>query len=230
MKICNKKSVINVINVSLSLFVLSACGSAIVDDINNDINEAGKNRSASITFVNATDEMVSFYSAPAALIGEIYNSDYEQASVLSGEKSEPIKYQWNDSLSKTEVAVRDTSSQTKKASISYTFDDNNEYFSVAWLDDDSFSLSIIEGQTSIQRDVYNIRFFSETELSIILGDDTSAITSVEKGEVSEILTFDNCADIELINNVQSDFCQIANIGESYLVVIDKNNEVIISEQ
>ena len=172
----------------------------------------------------------SFYVHPKAITESIYNSNYQLASVVSGETSELINYQWNDNLSKTEMAIRDTNSQSQKDNIVHKLEHNKEYIAVAWLDDDNFSLSIIEGQMSPKNNVYNIRFFSVIDRSIFLGNDTSAITTVEKGKVSNNITVDNCADIELINDVQSNFCQIANIGESYLVVIDDNNEIVISQQ
>ena len=226
MKLCNKKTVFKIITLSLSIIVLSACNI----DFDKDINAAEKNRSSLINFVNATDEMTNFYVSIKAISESIYNSKYQLASIESGETSELINYQWNDSFSKTEMAIRDTNSQSQKANVVLKLEHHKEYFAVAWLDDDNFSLSIIEGQTSPQNNVYNIRFFSVIDRSIFLGNDTSAITTVEKGNVSNNITVDDCADIELINDVQSNFCQIANIGESYLVVIDDNNEIVISQQ
>lgn len=228
MKLCNKKTAFKIITISLSIIVLSACNDS--EDFDKDINAAEKNRSSLINFVNATDEMTNFYVSPKAITESIYNSNYQLASVVSGETSELINYQWNDNLSKTEMAIRDTNSQSQKANVVLNLEHNKEYFAVAWLDDDNFSLSIIEGQMSPQNNVYNIRFFSVIDRSIFLGNDTSAITTVEKGKVSNNITVENCADIELINDVQSNFCQIANIGESYLVVIDDNNEIVISQQ
>ena len=184
MKLCNKKTVFKIITISLSIIVLSACNDS--EDFDKDINAVEKNRSSLINFVNATDEMTNFYVSPKAITESIYNSNYQLASVVSGETSELINYQWNDNLSKTEMAIRDTNNQSQKANIFHKLEHNKEYFAVAWLDDDNFSLSIIEGQTSPQKNVYNIRFFSVIDRSIFLGNDTSAITTVEKGKVSNL--------------------------------------------
>tara|TARA_R110002050_G_C8935955_1_gene512295 strand:+ start:2224 stop:2901 length:678 start_codon:yes stop_codon:yes gene_type:complete len=225
MKLCNKKIIIAV---SLTIIALTACNGS--DDLDKDINLAEKNRSSMIKFVNATDEMSNFYASPNAITESIYNSKYELASILKGETSELLSYQWNEKLSRTEMAVTDSNTETKKATVMHELEHNKAYFAVAWLDEDNLSLSIVDAQISPQNNVYNIRFFSALDKSIFLGNNSSALTTVKKGNISNDISVENCTEIELINNIQSNFCQVANIGESYLIVIDANNDIVIAQE
>ena len=112
--------------------------------------------------------MTNFYVSIKAISESIYNSKYQLASIESGETSELINYQWNDSFSKTEMAIRDTNSQSQKANVVLKLEHHKEYFAVAWLDDDNFSLSIIEGQTSPQNNVYLRNFYIDDPLVCLL--------------------------------------------------------------
>lgn len=43
-------------------------------------------------------------------------------------------------------------------------------------------------------------------------------------------TFDNCDELGAINNSGSNFCQIANVGQSYIVIINQNGEVVFGQE
>ena len=95
---------------------LAGCGGAdkILSEIEEDIKAAEKNRSSIFTFINATNDMVNFYSRPLGITDEIYSSEYEVASILEADVSEPYTYKWNEHLSRSELAITDSVSLSKK--------------------------------------------------------------------------------------------------------------------
>jgi hypothetical protein len=211
---------------------LAGCGGAdkILSEIEEDIKAVEKNRSSIFTFINATNDMVNFYSRPLGITDEIYSSEYEVASILEEDVSEPYTYKWNEHLSRSELAITDSVSLSKKDKITFTIENDKAYSGISWLDNNKYSLSIVSAVSNPSSDNYAIRFFSTIDQNIFIGtSDTSLVASV-KGEITAAFNFDNCADLDIINDNESNFCQIANAGESYIVVIGLNGKVTLAQE
>jgi len=214
---------------------LAGCGeSAIVGFIlyenDKDLKEADRNQSSIFTFINATNDMANFYARPLGISDNIYSSEYEVASVLKSEVSQPYTFRWNEHLSHSEFAITDSVSLSKKDKISFTLENGKAYSGIAWLDNNDFSMSIIAAVSNPNSDNYAIRFFSMTDQNIFVGNDDSSLVSAVKGEITATFTFDNCVDLDVINDNESNFCQVANAGESYIAVIGKNGEVTLGQE
>lgn len=210
--------------------LITACGGSTSSDIDTDIKDAETNRSSTFKFVNATDEMTTFYAKYKGISESIYSSEYELVSVLEKQTSEAIIYKWNDKLSDTEFAVIDSVSQSKKNKTSHTISDDQSYVAVAWQDNDETTLTVIGVVNNANVNAYAVRFFSEIDQQVTFGDSESFSVTAEKGEVTNVVEIDSCAALEAVNDQQTNFCQMANLGESYLFVITADGEVVFTQE
>ena len=224
MKKINVKTMISATILSV---LLVGCGGSTVDTL---INVAEKNKRSTFTFINATHEMASFYIQPKHISKSIYSSKHEVANISEGDISEPYTYQWNENFSRSVFASIDSVSQTKKYQVNFTIENEKSYWGIAWLDNNEYSMSIVKLSSNPSSDGYAIRFFSMSGQDISVGDSTSPLVTAYKGEATSTFTFDNCADIEIINGNLANFCQIANAGESYIAIILANGEVIFAQE
>lgn len=217
----------------LGLF-LAGCGGGVADviisEIDKDLKTADKNRSSIFTFINATNDMANFYARPHGISDNIYTSEYEVASIFKADVSEPYTYKWNEHLSRSEFAITDSTSLSKKDKITFTIENDKAYSGIAWLDNNEYSLSIVDVVSNPSSDNYAIRFFSTTDQNIFVGTSDSSLVSAIKGEITATFTFDNCVDLDVINDNESNFCQIANAGESYIAVIGLTGEVTLAQE
>ena len=232
-----KVNIRTMISVAVFSLYLAGCGGegkvieSVLSNFDDDIKAAEKNRSSTVTFINATNDMANFYARPLGIIlDEVYESEYEVASLLKGEVSEPYIYRWNEHLSTSEFAIADSASITKKDKMEYTLENNNAYWGIAWIDNNKYSISILNTMSNPDNNSYSIRFFSMSDQNIFIGESNAPLIAAQKGEVTPVFTYNNCADIDTINNKFVDFCQIANMGESYLAVIGENGEIIIGQE
>ena len=220
----------------LSILLMGCGGSAgvIVDKLleksDDAIKSAEKNRSSTFKFINATTEMTNFYVRPFGIIENIYSSEYEVASILEGEVTESYTYRWNKDFSKTQFALADSGSLSKKKKLQYTIENDSDYWGIAWLDNNKYSMSFVDFVSNPTSDSYAIRFFSMADKNIFVGESNSPLVAAIKGKVTATFTFDNCAELEVINDNPSNFCQVANVGESYIAVIGVNGEVTIGQE
>ncbi len=229
MKTINSNKIKSTACILLCASVLAACGGTSAE-IDKDINDAEKNNSSVFTLVNATDDMVNFYAKYIGISESIYQSEYEVASVINDESSTQIIYQWNDALSRTSIAITDTNTQTLRATDEYNLINNQAYIGIAWLDEGEYVINLVEANNNTTESDYTVRFFTSTDQTLHFDGSNLPEIIAEKAQITSSFSFDNCADMELINNISANFCQIANVGNSYIAVIKANGDVIFTQE
>lgn len=208
------------------VFAVTGCGS---DKIDKSLDDADKDKSANITFVNALDEMASFHVQIKALSRDVFSDKDKAADVAINEISSPYKYAWSDSLENTTFGVRDTNSQTKKSKLDQKLTADSNVFAVAWLSGANYKLSVFEKHTSVQADVYNVRIFANAEMSVKINDSDQVVKTTEIGKVTQKFEINNCATGLQINGNYIDLCTV-DLGKPYLVVADLNGKRIITQE
>jgi hypothetical protein len=227
MTIVTQKFKHNILALSV-VFAVSACGgSDKVDTLLDDL--IPKDKSVNITFVNAVDEMASFYVQIRDLQRSIFSDEDKASDIAANEMSSPYEHAWGESLNNTTFGVQDTNSQSKRRSVDYELNDNSDVFAVAWLSGTDYRLSVFEKQASNTADIYSVRVFANSQMSVKINDSDQVVTTTEIGEVTEKFEINNCATGLQIGENYIDLCTV-DLGESYLVVADSNGKRVITQE
>ncbi|PAJ71761.1 hypothetical protein CJF42_24980 [Pseudoalteromonas sp. NBT06-2] len=210
------------------VFAVTGCGGS--DKIDKSIDDAVKDISANITFVNALDEMASFHVQIKHLSRDVFSDKDKAADVAINEISSPYKHAWSDgSLKNTTFGVRDSNSQTKESKLDQELNADSNVFAVAWLSGTNYKLSVFEKQTSVQADVYNVRIFANAQMSVKINDSDQVVKTTEIGKVTQKFEINNCATGLQISGNYIDLCTV-DLGKPYLVVADLNGKRIITQE
>lgn len=224
----SRSTTIKILGACLTSLWLSACGGAS-DKIDDSLDKLEKNRHAGITFINALDEMAAFYIKPKSISHSVFTEQYQAVEILSGEVSSPYSYQWHQSLEETKFGVRDSNSQSKSTTLKKEVNQDGNYWLLAWQDEDEYQLSLF-AKSQQNNNNYSVRIFANQAFPIYLNGEPSPVTVTEKGQVSASYQINDCASGLVIGLYPVDFCQQANLGQSYLVVIDEQGNIITGQE
>lgn len=203
-----------------------ACDESTKDKI---VDKMEKKYSSEIGYINAVNAPTTFYAKSNLYARDVYNSDFKTVELLKHEVSRKIDHKWSSHGHKFEFAIEDTNSGANTANVKYSVQNQGKYWAIAWMDNNSEVLSIVEMKPSNQNDVFRVRVFANKALSVkILGSDTD-FTETIAGEVSETYTLNNCADLYVGGN-EIDLCQQGNLGQSYLAVVDSQGLISYSKE
>lgn len=210
----------------ISLF-LTACGGS--DRYDKSVDELEQNRSSELVFVNTIDEMVTFYVKNSIKWNEIFDDNHKILDLVNNSSSEPNKYTWHNDLNNSYFGVQDTNNKVKKAQVEVELKNGIDFFVVSWESSNEYKISVLEKKPSNTRDVFRIRVFTDSDMSIKINGSDEVIAIAKKGEVSSTFTINNCSDSLQVGNNHIDLCQ-GDIGQSYLVVVDSNGKQLITQE
>lgn len=226
----NPASTVNKILMTTMLCtLLSACSK---DDIDESIDDAEKNRTSDIYFVNALDDTATFYVKNGLMVNNLFKSQFDRGDVDSNSVSNVFAYDWNKSHDDTEFGVRDTNSSSKSAELTYNLKNNTDFWSIAWRNEGNnprYQLSVIEKSAANQSNVFSVRVFATSEMAIRINGSNSIATHTEAGKVSAVMRIENCATGLKLDNNFIDLCQ-GDFGKTYLIVADKNGKRVMAQE
>ena len=200
----------------ISLLTLTGC---------ND--DALSNNSATLSYINALEKQVSFYAKMSSDSKSVYDSKHRVATLVKGEHSDEIKHKWF-SIQDSVIAVEDANSRDEQVSIRYRLKDDRNYWSVAWLKNDEYKLSLFRKASSNRDGLYRVRIFANDELDVYQGDNTVKLLTTKTGEVSDYLSLDKCTDLIIEDNT-IDLCS-GDFGHSYLLVVNSKGLIVMAEE
>ncbi|XPF95022.1 hypothetical protein ACM9HF_03120 [Colwellia sp. RE-S-Sl-9] len=198
--------------------------SSIISGCND---EAITYNDSKISYINALDEQATFFIKQDGASGKIYNNKHRVISLLKETASGEIKHTWFG-FKQSQIAVEDTNTRSNYTSIKKTLRDKRNYWTVAWLDNNDYELSIFEKETSNMDGLYRVRVFSNGQYPIYINGNTTNTLFTKKGEVSDFFSVEKCTELKIANN-NIDLCK-GDFGKSYLAVVDENGLLSLTEE
>jgi len=232
-KMMKKFNVKAVLYTTVMSLVLTACGGS--DKYDKSVDKLEQNRSSELVFVNTMDEMVTFYVKNSIKWNKIFDDNHEMIQLAKNDSSKPIKYTWHKGLKKTNLnksyfGIQDTNSKVNKAQVEFELKNDIDFFVVSWESSNEYKISVLEKKPSNAPDVFRIRVFTDSDMSIKINGSDEVVAIAKKGEVSSAFTINNCSDSLQVGNNYIDLCQEGDIGQSYLVVVDSNGKKVITQE
>lgn len=200
----------------ITLFTLTGC---------ND--DALTNNSATISYINALDKQATFYVKKGSDSSSVYSNKYKVTTLVQGDYSDEIKHKWFG-IQDSRFAVEDTNSRDEQVSIDYRLKDDRNYWSIAWLKNDEYNLSLFKRAPSNRDGLYRIRIFANDKLDVYLGASTTKSLTTETGQVSNYLSLDKCTDLVIEGN-EIDLCS-GDFGHSYLLIVNADGLIAMAEE
>ncbi|MDP2560278.1 hypothetical protein [Psychrobium sp. 1_MG-2023] len=215
----------------MSLF-LSACGGS--DKYDKSVDELEQNRSSELVYVNAVDDMVTFYVKNSIKWNKLFDDNHKTVELAKNDSSEPIKYTWHDdlknvNLNKSYFGVQDTNSNVNKAQVEFELKNGIDFFVISWESSNEYKISVLEKKPSNTSDVFRVRIFADNDMSIKINGSDEVVAIAKKGEVSSAFTISNCSDSLQVGNNDIDLCQ-GDFGQSYLVIVDSNGKQLMIQE
>lgn len=205
---------------------ITACGGSANDII---IDGLDKKYDANISYVNAIDDATTFYLKSRLYIKSVYDSDFEIIDLTTGSASRPITHKWSSLGHKSLFAIEDSNSGKNYADFTYSLDNNESYWAVAWLDNNTETISVFKKKPLDKNDVFKVRIFANATLDVvILGNDQNLPNTV-LGEASDTYTLNGCADL-YVGGKEIDLCALGDFGKSYLVVVNKEGLINYTQE
>jgi len=201
--------------------LLTGCNSGTAKVIGIDEAEAD------ISYINATDEMTSFYLKKDKLFDnddedKLFRDEYIVVrDIQAGQASSRKEYEFPFIENGVHLGVQDSISEVKNRKISEHLSDNNDLWAIAWQNGNEFELSLIKRKRSNVDGQYRIRIFSSVNLPVYLNGSSNMATMAEKNKVTSHLSVNNCADSLTIGEQHIDLCHV-DLGSSYLIIIDQD--------
>lgn len=209
--------------------LLSACGSSdkIISDVIDDIDTDHQTK---INYVNGLGQSTIFYTKSTVYPNSVFNSDHRVVEIMANDASNLITHKWINGARQTEFAIEDSNSASARKSTIIDLQDNKEYWSVAWQHGGEHELSIFAKESANTANQYSVRVFANSNVDIWLAPQQQPAAITETGHASQVVTVNVCSDLR-VGNTLIDLCQSANLGGSYLVVVDTESDayVIIKE-
>lgn len=200
------------------IVLLAACGSGdkIVDDIVDDIDTK---YAAHVNYVNNSDYVVDFYLKSTVYNESVYANKFNTIELNIGDMSSAIKHEWISGAKESKFATENAISQAERTSHTLDLINDKSYWAISWLNQNEPSISVFQKAASDTSGVYKVRVFSSENAVVKNTYNDEIITSASQGEVSGSFALENCSDLS-VANIAIDLCQQANLGNSYLVVVD----------
>lgn len=198
--------------------------SSIISGCND---EAITYNDSKISYINALDEQATFFIKENGASGDVYSNKHRVISLLKETASGEIKHTWFG-FKQSEIAVEDTNTRSHYTSIKKTLRDKRNYWTIAWLDNNDYELSIFEKNTSNEDGVYRVRVFSDGQYPVYINGKTNREFVTKEGEVSDFFSVENCTELKIADN-NIDLCK-GDLGKSYLAVVDKDGLLSLTEE
>jgi hypothetical protein len=125
------------------------------------------------------------------------------------------------------IGVKDSVNSNKEERINTTLSNGDNLWVIAWEASGDRTLSVIDKKKSNVANVFNVRLFANGRYDVFVDGDN--VLTTEKGQITEYLKVNNCAeDLKVANNF-IDLCS-GNYGASYLIVVDNNGKLVMVEE
>lgn len=211
-----KNIIASIVLTPTALFAITGC---------ND--DALTNNSATISYINALDKQATFYVKESSDSSSVYLNKHKVTTLIQGDYSDELRHKWF-SIQESRFAVEDTNSRDEQMSIEYRLKDDRDYWSVAWLNNDEYNLSLFKRVSSDRDGLYRVRIFANDKLDVYLGENTTKLLTTETGQVSDFISLDKCTDLVIEGNA-IDLCS-GDFGHSYLLVVNANGLIAMAEE
>lgn len=198
-----------------------------VDDVIVGVDIADK---AYFKFVNNTNASMTYYINSVRQDNGLFRDEYRTSDVVPQDFSQSHKYVWVKGFSNSRVGVEDTNSGSSRDETRISLRDKRDYWAIAWtLNSGNVQISTFEQETNNVANEFTVRIFANAELDVFIGPSTTKVDTTEIGLVSGFYAVQNCDDLT-VGNIAVNLCQSADLGFSYLVVIDQNGDVVVAKE
>jgi hypothetical protein len=183
-----------------------------------------------VTGINATNDMTTFYVKDSTSNKGIFDTSFKAIELPAGEHSEEISHKWIFKTNKSQFATKKSITERSKVTTYFNLSNNHQYWAIAWLLNNNNKISLIEKShhTNTSSNFYNVRIFSSAVLNISnINNDSLGATEI--GVASIYFSVSHCDELKVGGN-NIDLCQIANLGQSYIAVVDSTGTIIVVEE
>lgn len=207
------------------LAALSGCGESS-DELDDKLSH-----DAQMSFVNSLSYMADFHVKKRDILTG-YSGLFDHANVVSRdvpthEVGNTYNYNYKAINNMVNIGVKDSVNGNKEERINTTVRNGDNLWVVAWEVAGERTLSVIDKKKSNVANVFNVRLFANGRYDVSV-DGVNVLTT-EKGQITEYLKVNNCAeDLKVASNV-IDLCS-GNFGASYLIVVDNNGKLVMVEE
>lgn len=207
------------------LAALSGCGESS-DELDDKLNHDAK-----MSFVNSLSYMVDFHVKKRDILTG-YNGLFDHANAVSrdvptNEVGNTYHYNYKAINNMVNIGVKDSVNSNKEERINTTLSNGDNLWVIAWEASGDRTLSVIDKKKSNVANVFNVRLFANGRYDVFVDGDN--VLTTEKGQITEYLKVNNCAeDLKVANNF-IDLCS-GNYGASYLIVVDNNGKLVMVEE
>lgn len=216
MKTLNNKLSFSILALAMTVITAGCSSEDVVVDI---IDNTETNREAEVSYINLAPESLTFYTKSTVYPNSVYDNQHRVVEVMPTNVTNEIQHEWIGGAEETKFAIENSNTGNDRTSITTDLVNNKSYWSIAWQEGQSSTLSVVEKATANQANKYVVRVFTNAELDIQLNQQPTGLPQTEIGTATNSFSIDECADL-MVGDHAIDLCQSANFGSSYLVVLD----------
>ena len=212
------------------LFVLLVTGCGSADKVISDVVDNIKTRhKAQITYVNASENMASFYIKSTVNPLSVYDDKFFVTSLRENSFSEFVTHSWIDGAFEAEFAAFDTNTEQNRTNFKRNLSADTDYFALLWFGTTGHQISVIERKPAVSPSVYTLRLFTASPVQIFDKTTDELTISTKAGEASEHIQIDGCDDLKA-QQFDINLCATGTPGRAYLVVINQQGEILVLEE
>jgi len=198
---------------------------------NSDELDEKLTHSASITLVNSWSSMADLHVAKRSFDSG-YSGLFDTDNLVSpdvpvNEVGEPYLYSYKAINNIVNLGIRDSINKNNEQRITKTLTNGEKLWVIAWEESSSKKLSVVTRAQHNKSDAFNVRLFADGNYAVFV--DSNNVLNAEKGKVTPYLEINNCANSLKVADIAIDLCA-AELGASYLLIVDRNgSNVIVAE-
>ncbi len=210
---------------------LVACGGGSGDKlVDGLLDGAKKDEQVTLSLVNALGERATFFAKSTSLSRSVFDEKQKIADVSQGSVSEGVFYKFNRKANKTQFGVRDTGTQKISTTLDLDLENKAKYWTIAWLNNNVYQLSIFKKSVSNEAGVFRVRVFSNSVQDVTINGDSTVVATTEKGKVTGFFSISDCSTGLNVGGNFIELCNDAVFGKSYIAVVDQNGKVVVAEE
>jgi len=212
--------------------VLTGCGSS--DKIISDfVDNLDTDQSARITYINSNNNMVTFQAKSIINPLSVYDSKFRIRDQQGLSSSHSINQEWVGDANEIQFAAFDTNSNQARTEVRTRLIHNRDYYAISWSEGSVHKLSVLQRSPANNNNDYAVRFFTSKSMDIIDTYNEEVLLNTQAGEISQHIIVENCADLEVsfdANNYDLDLCATGTPGNSYLLTINDNGDMVMVQE
>lgn len=220
----SNKGFIIAIAVSFST-MLAGCGESS-DELDDKLTHT-----ADLYFINSLPYMADFYvdkrNISTGYSGLFDSNNLVSADVNTNDIGSAYTYSYKAINNMINLGVKDSVNVNKEERTTTTLKNSDDLWVIAWEASGERLLSVIDKKSNNTADVFNVRVFANDSYDVSV--DGVKILTTEKGKVTEYLSISHCVDGLKVAGRAIDLCA-ANIGGTYLLVVDNNGKRVMAEE